>query len=68
MDNLQEIPKHEQHHFIRCNLCGSLFDCRDLSQVLFHTHQEVNSSEFTSARKVPEPILYIKGKVKLTIN
>ncbi|WP_313754578.1 hypothetical protein [Bradyrhizobium sp. WYCCWR 12699] len=30
----------EREHFIRCTICGELFDMRDLGQVLDHLHGE----------------------------
>jgi hypothetical protein len=31
-------PKTELENFGRCPVCGELFDCRDLEQVMAHIH------------------------------
>ena len=31
-------PKTELENFGRCQVCGEVFDCRDLDQVLNHLH------------------------------
>lgn len=35
-------PEREADHYIRCTICGEMFDMRDLGQVLDHLHgQEI---------------------------
>jgi hypothetical protein len=64
----EQIPKNEVQHFIECEQCHEYFDCRDLSQVLQHTHQPVKTTDSFIARKISEPIEYLNGKVRLNSN
>ena len=32
----QDIDRLEAQHFIRCEICGGMFDMRDLTQVIHH--------------------------------
>ena len=35
-------PRHKAAHYVRCTICGEIFDMRELDQVLDHLHgQEV---------------------------
>ena len=33
--------EEDRLHFIRCEVCGKWFDCRDLAEVLAHHEHEV---------------------------
>lgn len=68
MKNLSTVAEYERHHYIRCELCGEYFDCRDLSQVFEHEHENLPQPTFTSSMKIDEPIEYIQGKLEIVQN
>jgi hypothetical protein len=68
MTNLFLIAEYERHHYIRCKLCNQYLDCRDLSQVFEHEHENLPEPSFTSSKKTDEPIEYIQGKLQIIQN
>lgn len=38
MKNLSAIPPEDREHFMKCPVCESYFDMRDLTQVVAHQH------------------------------
>lgn len=68
MKNLNHIHEHELIYFIKCELCNQYIDCRDLEQVLTHTHKNYQQINFFSSRKVSETIEYLNGKVAINEN
>lgn len=68
MENLNLIPKYDRHHYVKCEACNKFFDCRDLSQVFNHIHDEVPKPQFNFSGKVGEPIIYLMGKHELIQN
>jgi hypothetical protein len=66
--NLEQIPESEKHYYVKCEVCNDYFDCRNLNEVVVHLHEEYLDSTFTSSRKVPEPFVYLKGRVLLNQN
>ncbi len=66
---LDKVPEHERHHYAKCIECFEYFDCRDLSQVVEHMHdnQAVDSS-WNSSKKVNEPVEYLKGSIQIDCN
>jgi len=68
-ENFLHIPEHERHHYIKCELCNQYIDCRNLAQVIMHTHQKINfTPNFISSRKLSEPVEYLKGKLEIIPN
>jgi len=68
MESICHIPKHERHYYAQCETCHSYFDCRDLSQVLEHTHQNIQHASFTISHKRGEHSEYLKGKIPVGRN
>jgi hypothetical protein len=66
--SLKTIPESEKHYFVKCEECNEYFDCRDLNQVVSHLHEDNIHLTYTSSRKVPEPFVYLKGKVLIDQN
>jgi len=68
MKAINDIPKEDKCHFLKCDLCGNYFDCRDLADVLMHTHENLPKGEFNYSRDVSQPVAYIKGKIAIAQN
>jgi uncharacterized C2H2 Zn-finger protein len=44
--DVDNVPKTEADHFMKCPGCGERFDMRDLGQILVHVHDaEIEISE-----------------------
>jgi hypothetical protein len=68
MDNLNQIAKEEQIHYAKCSICNSYFDCRDLSEVVDHFHDDIPEVKFDSSRRIDEPVEYITSRYRLNQN
>lgn len=54
-----------REHFVVCEKCGDLFDCRDLSDVFSHEHDEERFPTITEkfvAQKEGDPTVWYDGK------
>ena len=36
--------EEDRLHFIRCEICGKMFDCRDLEEALLHEHETAHAT------------------------
>jgi hypothetical protein len=69
MKDISHILEEERLHYVKCRTCGNYFDCRNLSEVLDHTYENNRlNSDFTFSRRLPEPVEYLKGKIKIPQN
>lgn len=70
---------NEKEHHITCPTCGGTIDCRDLDQVLAHGNWDETLQryvcdvvpkpvEFSSARKVGDPVEYPKNGKPINLN
>lgn len=64
MKQLTGVPQEDHEHYMKCSVCESYFDMRDLGQVVDHQHWsdpvEVRFSHATKKGKDGE--VYVKGK------
>ena len=68
MGHPDNIPDNQSEHFAKCELCSQYFDCRDLSAVFYHCHDEMQNPEYVSSRKVNDPIEMVAGKILVPLN
>ncbi len=68
MKAIDGIPEDEKRHFLKCDICGNYFDCRNLGDVLMHTHETLPKGDFIYSKEVSKPIAYLKGKIAIVQN
>ena len=68
MNNIQDLSKQEQMHFIKCD-CGEYIDMRNLGEVMEHQHWAKNSKpEWDYSIRIGEPIAYTSDGKKIKLN
>lgn len=65
---IANLPEDERQHFHKCKICGEWLDRRDLAQVFEHEHKGLSHPQFSSSRKVGEPIQYNRDGTKSNLN
>jgi hypothetical protein len=72
MENLNNIPESDKIHFYKCDLCGSYFDMRDLSQVAEHFHDPaIGKVDYDTSKRLGDSVENInpgKGSGKIHLN
>jgi hypothetical protein len=68
MKDIKHLAEHEKIHFLMCETCNEYFDCRNLSQVFEHIHEDLPQADFKSSRKMDEPIEYLQGQISIGQN
>jgi hypothetical protein len=68
MENLAIIPVLERRHFLKCAICNEYFDCRNLSQVFDHIHENLPQPQFESSRRKEESNEYLRGNIEIIQN
>ena len=52
-DEYDKLPSEEKEHFMKCLLCGEMFDRRNLEEVLFHhDHKQRPDIPYSGSERV----------------
>jgi hypothetical protein len=49
----EKLPSREKDHFMECRVCGEMFDCRRLDEVLSHEdHKQRPDIQYSGSERV----------------
>jgi hypothetical protein len=52
-DEYNKLPSDEKEHFMKCLMCGEMFDPRSLDEVLFHhDHKQRRDIPYSGSERV----------------
>lgn len=68
MNDLNNVSPEDRIHFSQCCICNQYFDCRDLTEVVEHFHENISPPEFSSSKRVFDTKEYLGKRFTIDQN